>query len=138
MQVINTVHQLSELKRQWISLPSVLYMPDYILDISELTGQQNDAISRKINNKIKTCGCFIAKFIVIAACSALIISYLTTGYFLPGIGLGMIIIGAGAVISVAMISRVLIILLARIQLIHLTNKTIRQALQARAGEAMFN
>lgn len=132
MEIVNTVEQLSELKQRWSSLPSVLHMPDYILDIPELTGQQNDAISRKINNKIKTCGCFVARLFLMFACCMLSIDFLIDGYvFLDG-GLINVIMSVAIFAGSVMTFRALVILLARVLLIQLTNKTIQQALQARA------
>ncbi len=132
MKVVNTVEQLSELQQRWSSLPSVLHMPDYILDIPELTGQQNDEISRKINNKIKTCGCFVTRlFLMIASCM-LSIDFLIGGYFFLVGGLIDIVIRMAVFVGSVMIFRALVVLLARVLLIQLTNKTIQQALQARA------
>lgn len=131
MQIVYSAEQLDDLKRQWRTLPSVRHLPEYILDIPELTGRQNDAISLRINHNKQTCGCRAARACVIVACLALLLEHMAGGRFFAGLGFGLLAIDAAIVISAFFIGKLTAMAYARARLIRLAASTVQNSLQVR-------
>lgn len=129
MQIVYSAEQLSELRRQWLTMPSLRQLPEYILDIPELTGMQNDRFSRQLNHHLHACGCIAARWMVVIACLVLVVEHALAGGLFAGLGPGLLLLDAGIILSAFFAGRFTAMLWSRVRLLQLSGETVRRSVR---------
>ncbi len=138
MQIVYSIEQLQQLRRRWSKPARKRAASEYILDIPELTGAENDRISARINRYRHTCGCITAGVGVAVAAIFPALSYFAGGHawstLSPLIGL----LYLGLVLSAGLLGRQLGIIWSALRLRQVVTATLREATAIRELQRQYS
>ncbi len=126
MQVVNSIEMLNDLRRRWAVMASVRNTPEYVLDLQELTGQENEALSRQINQLKNVCGCLVAWLCLMVSCLLLAGHYLFSESRSPELNIQILIFYPAIMLSATLVGKALTVAWARLRLLWLADRIIRQ------------
>ncbi len=109
---------------------SIRNMPEYVLDLEQLSGPQNDLLSRRINRLKNTCGCMAAWLGMLIAFLLLGAGWLYTDDWLSLSSAMAVPVFAGFIFILTLAAKALAVGSARVRLIWLAFSTIRLAEQS--------